>query len=722
MVGHAQVEKTLDGIELDWIEVVHAYVYAMPDGRVFRDCVATGERLIERAIKTKNDELLAEANHKMGTLYLDPYGARSTQDYEAQMRAWRSRLYDELGTEIASIPAEDLAMPEPLDALAKAEQYLREAAKGRKGKARGLSLKALAQTIQWQGILGKNPKKRKAEIFEVCREALKELTIEESPQEWMAVQATLASQGEAVDSATVDKVLAVPWDTHVKKLGPLTTANLVLQAAQLFQKAAPERGLTLLLETRPIFDAWGNEASFESRWIYLTGAVMGLSPRDPDKLDKKSIAEQYGKRKERAGKENWDAKSLAAALFSLAAVSGHTNEEPLGLQLLDEAVAVAPVFTAPLQDLFDYHRALLWTGVGVNGVDSKNWGEGIRGYVESMGTCLRLKLPDRTMNLLRRIDDLAARESKDVAVQVAVGLLPVALKLEGTLGEPAARILRQIVKRAIAGSVGEINIEVLSALYQIGKGMQFAAALSSGASFEWRPDEESEQLLHRVSAAERQLGQSGDAEDDADDLVLDDEAMLSSYLATGEAKQGDSSAERFYNLQRAFDSHVNAVLLNRAKESDRWWLPLDDIQASLDPRTVLVNLYLGAAQGLLAVHSVVITRDAVKVGAVQHPFPDSTIVMSKGKHQLISTPFALTVADARRDVMASPGPGRNVSPEGEDSLAEYVGGLFGYMIEYLENLRAQGKDHLCIVPHGPLTSILAICCGRRERPWPTIGS
>ena len=176
------------------------------------------------------------------------------------------------------------------------------------------------------------------------------------------------------------------------------------------------------------------------------------------------------------------------------------------------------------------------------------------------------------------------------------------------------------------------------------------------------------------------------------------------------------------NLQRAFDSHVNAVLLNRAKESDRWWLPLDDIQASLDPRTVLVNLYLGAAQGLLAVHSVVITRDAVKVGAVQHPFPDSTIVMNKGKHQLISTPFALTVADARRDVMASPGPGRNVSPEGEDSLAEYVGGLFGYMIEYLENFVGPGKGPPLHSASRAPPLLSLICCGRRERPWPTIGS
>ncbi len=159
----------------DWIEIVHIYVFELPDPRLFRNAVEEGEAVIAKAGKAGNTELVGDANHRLGTLHLDPYAARSSRDYNKQMAQWRQRFYDAIGPQIAFLPKQDREMPRPMDALEKAEQYLTRAAKLRATDRRGFSLKALAQAVQWQTIVGQ--KNRKSDIERICGEALRALSL-----------------------------------------------------------------------------------------------------------------------------------------------------------------------------------------------------------------------------------------------------------------------------------------------------------------------------------------------------------------------------------------------------------------------------------------------------------------------------------------------------------------------------------------------------------------
>ncbi|HUA15994.1 MAG TPA: hypothetical protein VMG31_11900, partial [Verrucomicrobiae bacterium] len=226
---------------LNWIEIVHVYVYQLPDPRLFRNAIEEGEALIA-AQKDGNDALVGEVSHRLGTLHLDPYAARNSLHYDTQMSQWRQRFYDSVGPAIAQLASADRDMPEPLVALAKAEDYLRRAAKLRTGTRRGQSLKALAQAIQWQVILGKED--RKEDFVRACTEAMQALAPQESPQEWVSVLNMRGAGASPEERETLDRILSTSWDSHVAKIGMRYTLDLISQSAQFFyNNDAPERCL-----------------------------------------------------------------------------------------------------------------------------------------------------------------------------------------------------------------------------------------------------------------------------------------------------------------------------------------------------------------------------------------------------------------------------------------------------------------------------------------------
>jgi hypothetical protein len=213
---------------MDWIEIVHVYVCDLPDPRIFRNAVEKGEALIARAQKAGDTKLVGEASHRLGTLYLDPYGARSSQDYDKQIVQWRRRFYDAMGPQIALLSPADRDMPEPMEALGKAEQYLTRAAKLRTGTSRGFSLKALAQTVGWQMIVGK--KERKSDLEQICGEALQALSPNDSPQEWVSVLNMRNAGTNPSERETLERILSVSWDSHVAKIGMRYTLDLITRA------------------------------------------------------------------------------------------------------------------------------------------------------------------------------------------------------------------------------------------------------------------------------------------------------------------------------------------------------------------------------------------------------------------------------------------------------------------------------------------------------------
>ncbi len=135
----------------DFLKIAQQYLWQWADGRVLREAVEIGERLLAAADHASDPTLYrAHIFHLLGTLHLDPYAAARPQGgYLSTIQGWQHRFIDANRETLARLPPDQWKMPPASAALATAEKYLREAASLETGQAKGESLKALAQAVQW---------------------------------------------------------------------------------------------------------------------------------------------------------------------------------------------------------------------------------------------------------------------------------------------------------------------------------------------------------------------------------------------------------------------------------------------------------------------------------------------------------------------------------------------------------------------------------------------
>lgn len=700
----AETTKLRQDVYLDWVEVVHFTLIKLPDGRLYRSARAAGDRLVEQARAAGDRAFLGAMLHRLGALHLDPYtaGRRSTNFWQ-DINLWQRRLYDELGEEIAFLPEEELQMPAPAEALKLAVDYLRQAAGVREGHLKGLTLKAWVQALEWLDFVGEAVDR--AELVRLGRQALELLDPEEEPEPRLAVMATLSRQDEPVDPAEVERTLQQSLDEHVRRRGIGRTIDLVQQAAGVLKDDQPLRSLELMSRARPLFHRYGSEDARINHWLNELNLIMqALAPDLPDELPAGGLPAVAGQLRERAQAEGWDVRTLSAGLISLAGHAGNWDAEAAGLALLDDVARLTPLFADEYADALAFLRANLYLGMGVNGVNAGAWSEAIAAYLASLRQYLDLNLVERSLDCLRRVDDLAGHDDPEVGIQLVVGLAALALRLELTIGEPATRLIQRTCKRTVAGMMDQaVNPEALFFLLQVAKGLRFATALYAGSRYRWREDEQGLRLLQEIREAEAALPPGSAALRPHDpEAILDENMLLTAYSRPGDRQSGDTLEERLANLQHSYDAKLNERLLADVPGQEALYLTTADVQTALDDRTVLLNFYLGAsAAGNIAVYLLALTREQVRASAAVHQFPDSQVFLGDGERQVQVSPFAITIQDLRRDILAPPGP-RPVSREAGKNLATYLRGYMGHLVEYLDELRAAGKDHLCVVPHGPL--------------------
>jgi hypothetical protein len=193
----------------------------------------------------------------------------------------------------------------------------------------------------------------------------------------------------------------------------------------------------------------------------------------------------------------------------------------------------------------------------------------------------------------------------------------------------------------------------------------------------------------------------------------DVEMLLCALAVSDERENGTQPEERLRNLQRAFDARVEGLLAARAAELRPAPMTLDELRATLDERTVLLHFFLGASpDGRIATTVILVTKDGeAEATAVVEEFPASLLSVDLGsglKAQM--PPIAFAIQERRWQVCAEPGP-RLVDRDAGEGLESDLRRLLGPFVERLAALRAAGKTHLTIVPHGPL----------HFYPWPLLG-
>ncbi len=202
-IPELQQSLELTSVE-SWIAVARRACFDVPDGRLFRDAVTRGDALADL---DSGSDPPAAILHRLGVLHLDPYVTRRIgSDLDQELRDWRFRLLEEYGEQLDGVPAAELEMPSIDEALPRAVSYFRRAAARRTGEARGRTLKALVQALNWHKTRGLSfdPEECKS----LAREALGLLPFQKFPAEHAVLTQTLEDYG-SIRGKTTSETIAI---------------------------------------------------------------------------------------------------------------------------------------------------------------------------------------------------------------------------------------------------------------------------------------------------------------------------------------------------------------------------------------------------------------------------------------------------------------------------------------------------------------------------------
>jgi CHAT domain-containing protein len=353
----------------------------------------------------------------------------------------------------------------------------------------------------------------------------------------------------------------------------------------------------------------------------------------------------------------------------------------------------------------DFLAAELNLNLGANGVASGDYATAIDAYARALRQFLNMGLEEAATNCLVRIDDLASRQGPDIGREVVRGLAPLIQALENKLGEPAERLIQHTCKQALAGmGQKKVNPEVPFFLFQIAKGLRFAKALYAGSRYRWREDARGEALLQQIQKARSELpANSPILIPPNPEALLGENSLLTSYSSTSVGKYGSEAEERLVNLQQTYDRYLYQRLLASTESEEVLYFSSRDIQSAIDERTVLLDYYIGATpNGTVGLSLIVLTRDDYRISVISYnDVPDMTVFMGDSQTKVEVNPLALRVEELRNEIQKDPGKDL-VTQEAAKTLEFNLIGYLGPFIEYLDQLNKQGKDHLLIIPHGPL--------------------
>lgn len=137
-------------------------------------------------------------------------------------------------------------------------------------------------------------------------------------------------------------------------------------------------------------------------------------------------------------------------------------------------------------------------------------------------------------------------------------------------------------------------------------------------------------------------------------------------------------------------------------EEDPGLLLPDEIRRLVPERAVLVLVFNGCwTDGDATTYTLVCTREREFFDAGGEGVPYGDYFISGDGRRVGLSPMGIAVAEQRQDLQRDPRP-REVSREVAQHLAGDAERYFRPVLQHLAELRAAGKDHLLVVPHGPV--------------------
>jgi hypothetical protein len=687
-----------------WLAVVCTACSDVPDGRIFRDAVARGEAVAD--IDDKGDPP-ANIMHRLAVLHLDPYVAgRSSRDLDQQLRDWQTRLYEEYGDRLAGVSREELYMPPIEEALPKAAGYFRRAAARRSGVARGRTLKALAQALNWHSFA--NVPFDRGECVAAAREALTLL-----PERFLAERLELNRIIERYDSRTADDPAAmlararqlfdIPIEEWIKREGALSTLSIFTANADAVSDTDPELGVSLLMAVDELV-----KSRPEAERRIQDETLIRLATRAQAKLTPMADGTPLGPKLqalfETATREKWPPLKAAYALLCLAVSTTATAQEGEGLEALAFCANVMSRAgsDAVLERTTPFLQAVLQTGAAVNAYDGGNFGEAARLYGNALGGNLDANQNRKALNILRRLLDLSSpgKPEASTALEALVdALVSRSLQLEFRSGDASIALIQTAGQQAMAMLMAERSkLTVMLFVLDFAKGRRFRAALGdSGGAPAWLNDPRTLQTEKEIGRLRSEAGSDGWG----NAALLDQNMLLISYVTPYEMKGGATAAEQLRNLQIQFDTDLVRHL--GSERADPWIPTLEKLQSLLDDKTVLMIQFIGRnLDRAFTVAILLLTNDdAAAATAVLPEVSPEAVRFSYGEAAARANYLGPPIGELRSRLVSSPGP-RAADSRALDALESDYGFFFGGPLKgKLDQFRTAGKDHLCVAPHGP---------------------
>lgn len=665
---------------IGWIQVAGVALGAEPDGEMLQSARNTGEELLKRLREKEQLNSRANVLHALGALYSDPVTGSSGVGLNVmQQRLWHRTVQAKRG-DLANAYLQQYPLPEPQEMLEQALSYFEQALPNRVKEGRGITLKAIAQTLLSLASVKSTPGDVEY-VKALCQEAMTLLPPDHySYQAVLAMLAVLGQQdlpGATPTPAIEDALLDSP-------------DKVLLHVSQIRNKD-PKKALHLLGNSEELFTNSGTEFQRQKYWsqqILLIPKVYGgvQLATFPARLEQ--VVQQLNSTAER---NNWNEDQLAGACLDLAIQAQKLEYEELGIQLLQisDSLPLIKVHQAAIAFLY----LDLASNAAVNALTAENPVEAVRFYAYALGPALRLRLPAKAFDLLERIAGLAARNDTHMAQQIIFSMTPVAFEIDKTLGETGLQAYRRIFDNAIWGLGDSINSFTLGMLMQLGKGLRFDMMLHANAGFDWRRDQKALELSDLIMQQQKHADKEGEKQPIKDLLLL-------SGVAAQSALDGQSKDVLLHNLQYAFDRHVNFSAIGSIQE------PLiinpEVIPYFLDERTVLLDYYFARnGEDKAAVIIAAYTRKSIK--AFRNVLAETKdYVVDEDGQQFILGSMAMRTFRVREAIQKTPG-NNDMAEEARNYLKKDFELLLGTPVwDYLSELHAQGLDHICIRPHEAL--------------------
>jgi hypothetical protein len=674
----------------DYLFVTTEALKDIPNGRLLKFATHVAEQASNLAQSMGDSFWAGILESRIGALHLLPYGGkRDPSNYDAEIGKWLDREqrnpFDD---------AEPIAMPKPLEAFTIATMHFEKALDLNSSYGRGFVAKSLAECFIWQQRLGK--KLDLARVAQLLDRAEAELS--EKEIDWrLEVEVFRKALGL---SASVNNVIDNAENVEVQPLRfGLTAFENESAKIRALAVTDPNAAIRRIEKIWPEAQDEKSRVHLEKIYTQTLVAATGILKKIAKPARFGSKPKLFRREVEKIVAEIVDTMSspqVARFKAAIAVVSNQYDAEEVGIELaysaldlLDDEPYTAEIISILISTLMVDYGATAW--------HSKNYQVAARRYVQAAGTCFDLGLYDMSRATLERAYEAIYQANFPADRKLVLLLSAYAPAIEGTddsgsLATHTRHIWNGFLGRAMEQQSKDSQLVML--LMQSSKSGMFSALLANPRRWSWQRDAYIANLFERHRTLEQNLK-------DTETWSLPNEENLLVALNDHTRAEGENNRQRLFNIEAVIDREIRDRMAKGIGRSDHYpIIPLENVLALLDDRTVLLTTYAGrTTSGELAVWTLLLTRSECNIG-VFHGGAMPNVYLGVQIGEGLMDDLGLFIANLRESVQIDAGEIMLREDEAGDLLQQLESLFLRSLAPKLNEYKAQGLDHLAICPHG----------------------